>query len=101
MKSGTLAMTVALGAMLILPWGVQAKDKKHDLSKGYQLSKKMCTKCHDSVANPEAGSKTRDEWHIIIDVMHKKFSHKMTGQEVETLIDYFYSIRKGSEKEAG
>ena len=101
MKSRTLAMTVAFGAMLLVPWGAQATDKKIDLRKGYELSKKKCQGCHDSVANPEAGSRTRDDWHIIIDVMHKKFSQKLTAQELETLIDYFYSIRKGIEKDPG
>lgn len=101
MKSGTLVMTVALGVMLMVPFGVEANDKKPDLRKGYQLNKEKCLGCHDSVANPEAGSKTRDDWHIIIDVMHNKFTNKLTNEEVETLIDYFYTIRKGVEKDAG
>ena len=101
MKTGSLVMTVVLGAMLAVPWGVRADDKKPDLRRGYQLNKENCLGCHDSVANPEAGSKTRDDWHLIIDVMHKKFTKKLTNEEVETLIDYFYTIRKGVEKDAG
>lgn len=93
-----------LAVALLAPVGAGAAETKKvtvDLQKGYQLAKKRCTSCHDSVANPEAGRKTRDEWHIIVDVMHKKFQTKMNNDEVEQLINYFYAVRKGLEKDPG
>jgi len=93
-----------LAVVLLAPVGAGAAEKNKvtvDLQKGYQLAKKRCTSCHDSVANPEAGRKTRDEWHIIVDVMHKKFKVKMNNDELEKLIDYFYTVRKGLEKDPG
>jgi mono/diheme cytochrome c family protein len=97
-----LASVIAVA--LLAPFGAGAAETKKvtvDLQKGYQLAKKRCTSCHDSVANPEAGKMTRDEWIVVIDVMHKQFKVKMNNNEQEQLIDYFYTIRKGLEKEAG
>ncbi len=97
-------LATVLAVALLVPVGVSAAETKKvtvDLQKGYQLAKKWCTSCHDSVANPEGARKTRDEWHIIVDVMHKKFQVKINNDDREQLIDYFYSIRKGLEKDAG
>jgi hypothetical protein len=92
------------GLALLIPAGAGAAESKKitvDLQKGYQLSKKLCMSCHDSAANPEAGRKTRDEWYIVIDIMHKQFQMKMNNKEMEMLVDYFYSVRKGMEKDPG
>jgi len=89
---------------LLAPVGTGAAETKKvsvDLQKGYQLAKKHCTSCHDSVANPEAGRKTRDEWIIVIDIMHKKFQVKLKKDEQEQLVNYFYAVRKGLEKDPG
>jgi hypothetical protein len=51
------------------------------------------------VANPVADRKTRDDWHVVSDVMHKKFQMKMSEDEQELLINYFYAIRKGLGKD--
>ncbi len=91
-------------AALLLPVGVGAAESNQvtgDLQKGYQLAKKRCTSCHDSVANPEAGRKTRDEWVLVISVMHKQFKAPISNQEQAQLADYFYTIRKGLEKDPG
>jgi hypothetical protein len=101
MRQTIVTALAILSMTALIPLGVQAVEKQTDIQKGYQLSKKMCLGCHDSVANPEAGRKTRDEWHIIINIMHKKFDQKLTNEELDTLIDYFYTIRKGIEKDAG
>ena len=89
---------------LLAPMGAGAAETKKvtvDLKKGYQLANKRCTSCHDSVANPEAGGKTRDEWLIVIEIMHKKFQVKMNNDEQELLVNYFYAVRKGLEKDPG
>ena len=93
-----------LAAALLVPLGLSATESKKgagDLQKGYQLAKKHCTSCHDSVANPEAGPKTHDEWIVVISLMHKKFQAPLSRQEQERLADYFYNIRKGLENEPG
>ena len=93
-----------LAVALLVPVGAGAVETKKvtvDLQKGYQLAKKRCTSCHDSVANPEAGRKTRDEWIVVIDIMHKQFHVKSNKDEQELLIIYFYTIRKGLETEPG
>jgi len=69
--------------------------------KGYSLNKKYCTVCHDSVADPEKVGHTRDTWHLIIQIMHKNGQEKIPAADLDKLIDYFYSIRKGMEMEAG
>jgi hypothetical protein len=98
----TLVTALAIFSVTsLIPLGAYAGEKQSDIEKGYQLSKKKCLGCHDSVANPEAGRKTRDDWHIIINIMHKKFDQKLTSEELESLINYFYTIRKGIEKDAG
>jgi hypothetical protein len=97
-----LASVLALA--LLAPAAVGAVETKKvtvDLQKGYQLAKKRCTSCHDSVANPEAGRKTRDEWIVVIDIMHKQFQVKLKKDEQEHLVNYFYNIRKGLEKDPG
>jgi hypothetical protein len=68
---------------------------------GYALNKKYCVSCHDSVANPEKDGFTRDNWHLILNLMHKHGLQKLSYEEKEALVDYFYTIRKGMEKEAG
>lgn len=92
--AGALLLSVGLGA-------AESKKSEGDLQKGYQLAKKHCTRCHDSVANPEAGPKTRDEWIVVISLMHKKFPAPLSHQEQEQLVNYFYNIRKGLEKDPG
>ena len=89
---------------LLAPVGAGAAGTNNvtvDLQKGCQLAKKRCTSCHDSVANPEAGRKTRDEWIVVIDVMHKQFQEKLNNNEQEQLVNYFFTIRKGLEKDPG
>ena len=97
-------LTSVLAVTLLAPVGVGAAETKKvtvDVQKGYQLAKKRCTSCHDLVANPEAGRKTRDEWIVVIDIMHKQFRVKLSKDEQELLINYFYTIRKGLETEPG
>lgn len=68
---------------------------------GYKLNNKYCTSCHDSVADPEKTGFTRDTWHLILNNMHKHGLEKLSVEENGALVDYFYTIRKGHEREAG
>ena len=72
-----------------------------DQMQGYALNKKYCVSCHDSVADPEKPGFTRDTWHLVLNLMHKNGLEKLSAEETEILIDYFYTIRKGLEREAG
>jgi len=78
----------------------QEAKKKIDYKKAYKLHNQKCLGCHDSVADPEKTGKTRDDWHLVIEVMHKQ-GVKLKMAESEMLIDYLYNLRKGIEKEAG
>jgi hypothetical protein len=78
----------------------QEAKKKVENKKAYKLHNQKCLGCHDSVADPERPGKTRDDWHLVIEVMHKR-GVKLKPAESEMLIDYLYNLRKGIEKEAG
>ena len=93
-----LVITLCLSVMLAS--SIFAMDTK-GLKEGYALNKKYCVSCHDSVADPEKSGFTRDTWHLILNVMHKQGLQKLSNDDSEKLIDYFYSIRKGMELNAG
>ncbi len=61
---------------------------------------KKCLGCHDSVADPEKPGRTRDDWHLVVNVMHK-YGLDMTAAEADMIIDLLYDLRKGMEREAG
>jgi hypothetical protein len=90
--SGSLAMDVSLGKA--------PPSKKASFAKAYQLYQAKCTTCHEGVADPDKPGKTRDEWHIVIKLMHD-LGLDLSEAEAETLVDYFFTIRTGTEKEAG
>ncbi len=78
----------------------QEGKKKVENRKAYKLYTQKCLGCHDSVADPERPGKTRDDWVLVINVMHKN-GVTLKTTESELLIDYLYNLRKGIEKEAG
>jgi hypothetical protein len=103
-KTGFLvAVTILLmGGFILKGMGgiVHADPKKLNHEQAYRLYTKKCLDCHDSIADPEKPGKTRDEWHIVINVMHQ-YGLELTHEESEQLIDLLYDLRKGMEKEAG
>lgn len=91
-------ITLCVFALLVASsYAMGAKDQMA----GYQLNKKYCTSCHDSVADPEKRGFTQDTWHLILNVMHKHGMGKISDKDSGALVDYFYMIRKGMEREAG
>jgi hypothetical protein len=52
------------------------------------------------VADPEKPGRTRDEWHLSVNVMHG-YGLDLSIQESEMIIDLLYDLRRGIEKEAG
>jgi len=78
----------------------QADQKKLNHEQAYRVYTKNCLDCHDSIADPEKPGKTRDEWHIVVNVMHQ-YGLGLTSEESEQIVDLLYDLRKGIEKEAG
>jgi hypothetical protein len=100
LRLGFLTFLVAALFLAGVNGEAQEAKKKVENKKAYKLHNQKCLGCHDSVADPERPGKTRDDWHLVIEVMHKH-GVKLTTAESEMLIDYFFNLRKGTEKEAG
>jgi hypothetical protein len=82
---------------------VNAADKsgkKVMHAKAFKVYEKNCLGCHDSVADPEKPGRTRDDWHLVVNVMHG-YGLDLTNEDSELIIDLLYDLRKGIEKEAG
>ena len=93
-----LISTLCLSAFLAA--SAYAMDAK-DLREGYALSNKYCTGCHESVADPEKPGHTRDTWHLILNIMHQRGMEKLSAEDTAKLVDYFYAIRQGMERQPG
>lgn len=80
--------------------GEKSKGKSKDLAKAYKVYQKKCVRCHVSVADPEKPGRTRDDWHLIVNVMHD-YGLDLTTNQSEQIIDLLYELRRGLEREAG
>ncbi len=79
----------------------EAKDGKKVMhEKAYALYQSKCLGCHISVADPEKAGRTRDDWHLVVQVMHK-YGLDLADDESDMIIDLLYDLRQGMEKEAG
>ena len=74
--------------------------KKMMHEKAYTLYQSKCLGCHVSVADPEKAGRTRDDWHLVVQVMHG-YGLDLTAEESDMIIDLLYDLRKGMEREAG
>jgi hypothetical protein len=74
--------------------------KKMMHAKAYTLYQSKCLGCHISVADPEKPGRTRDDWHLVVQVMHG-YGLDLTDAEGDMIIDLLYDLRKGMEREAG
>jgi hypothetical protein len=74
--------------------------KNEDFEKAFKVYSQKCNGCHVSVADPEKPGRTRDDWHIVVNVMHD-YGLDMTTDESELIIDLLYKLRRGMEREAG
>ena len=101
----TVCFICAIGVLLIVQSpnvvaGEKAKSKSMDTMKAYKVYKEKFLGCHDSVADPEQPGRTRDDWHLVINVMHG-YGLELSLEESEQIIDLLYDLRKGLEREAG
>lgn len=74
--------------------------KKEGQLKAFQVYQQKCLGCHDSVADPEKPGRTRDDWHLVVNIMHD-YGLDLTDEQSELIIDLLYDLRRGLEKEAG
>lgn len=97
-------MLVLFGALLFSGDGaVSAADtskKKVLHTEAFKVYQQRCLGCHDSVADPEKPGRTRDDWHLVVNVMHG-YGLDLSQAESEIIIDLLYDLRQGIEKEAG
>ena len=77
-----------------------AKSGKMMHAQAYTLYQSKCLGCHISVADPEKPGRTRDDWHLVVHVMHG-YGLDLTDVESQMIIDLLYDLRKGMEREAG
>ena len=97
---GAVLCTMAVWAFLQAPM-VDADEAKMKMQhEAFQLYQIKCMGCHDSVADPEKPGRTRDDWHLVVNVMHG-YGLDMTDAESEKIVDLLYNLRQGIEKEAG
>jgi hypothetical protein len=95
-----LCVFLMVGGMCVLVNQSLAKGKNVAHKKAFALFEKKCLGCHDSVADPEKPGRTRDDWHLVVNVMHQ-YGLDMTADEGDMIIDLLYDLRKGMERDAG
>ena len=101
----TVCLICAVGVLFVLQSpsvvaGEKAKSKNLDRMKAYKVYQQKCLGCHATVANPEQPGRTRDDWHLVVNVMHG-YGLSLSFEESEMIIDLLYDLRKGLEREAG
>jgi hypothetical protein len=101
----TVCLICAIGVLLFMQSpsvvaGEKAKVKGMDRVKAYKAYQQKCLGCHDSIANPEQPGRPRDDWHLVVNVMHG-YGLDISMEESELIIDLLYDLRKGLEREAG
>ena len=80
--------------------GQKKSAKKEGQIKAFKVYQKKCLGCHDSVADPEKPGRTRDDWHLIVNIMHD-YGLDLTDNQSDQIIDLLYDLRRGLEREAG
>jgi hypothetical protein len=102
---GLILLTIAAAIFLLaansgVAMQAAKSTKKADHLKAFKVYQQKCLGCHDSIADPEKPGRTRDDWHLVVNVMHE-YGMDMNADEKEMVVDLLYNLRKGLEKEAG
>jgi hypothetical protein len=101
-----VALLVCMIGILLLLQGPNAvanqktQKKKIEHQKAFAVYQKKCLGCHDSVADPEKPGRTRDDWFMVVNIMHG-YGMDLTDQEAESITNLLYDLRSGLEKDAG
>ena len=98
-----ICTTFILGGVFLIGTQSAAEQKSGkavEHHKAHAIYVKKCLNCHVSVADPEKPGRTRDDWHLVVNVMHG-YGLDLTAEESEVIIDLLYDLRKGMEREAG
>jgi hypothetical protein len=99
----TICVICAVGILLVLQnTDVTAggQNKLQAQQNAFKVYQQKCLGCHDSVADPEKPGRTRDDWHLVIQVMHG-YGLDLNIEESNQIIDLLYNLRKGMEREPG
>lgn len=101
-KKVVIPVVLVFAAACILLFGGPgiAEQGAKAQQKAYAVYTQKCLGCHASVADPERPGRTRDDWHLVVHVMHD-YGTDMSDQESAMIVDLLYSLRKGMEREAG
>jgi len=101
-----LAVLIVLGfaaaGILLLggPGGAGQQKAASAQQKAHAVFVQKCLGCHVSVADPERPGRTRDDWHLVVNIMHG-YGMDLTDQESAMIVDLLYSLRRGMEREPG
>ena len=98
-----ICTTFILGGVFLLGSQGMAKQKSGKAvahQKAHALFAQNCLNCHVSVADPEKPGRTRDDWHLVVNVMHD-YGMDLSQEESEMIIDLLYDLRQGIERDAG
>jgi mono/diheme cytochrome c family protein len=97
---GLVLCAAAFMLLLHSPRVAADQKKKVEHQKAFAVYQQKCLGCHDSVADPEKPGRTRDDWFLVVNVMHG-YGMDLTDPEALAITDLLYDLRKGLEKEAG
>lgn len=78
----------------------ESSEMKVSRQTAFSLYQKHCLGCHDSVADPEKQGRTRDDWHLVVNIMHR-YGLVMTPEDGDAIVDLLYALRKGMERDPG
>jgi hypothetical protein len=99
----TICVICAVGILLVLQnpdVAAGGQNKLQAQQNAFKVYQQKCLGCHDSVADPEKPGRTRDDWHLVIQVMHG-YGLDLNIEESNQIIDLLYNLRKGMEREPG
>ena len=97
----TLITVTLLVVFLVVGSHVLAGEKKRvDHQRVFTVYTQKCLGSHDSVADPEKPGRTRDGWHLVVNIMNG-YGLGLTDQETELITDLLYDLRWGIEGEPG
>ena len=94
-----LSMSLLVAALFCYS-STSAKTKKADHISAYKIYQEKCLLCHDSIADPEKPGRTKDDWRLVVEIMHG-YGLGLTQPETDLIIELLYDLRKGIEKQAG